>query len=74
MKAPEARYCAHCAMGHHTACVGDAPAFGGSCECADRAHDPEVRVAAAMRLYQRPDLSRSDHTVEELATQWRNTQ
>ena len=65
-----ARYCAFCAMGNHAKCTGSAGATGpGTCECGERAHDPEVRVAAAMRLYVAPD--RAGAPAEVLATEWR---
>lgn len=67
---PVARYCAYCANGHHRLCTSIG-LKGLTCECADRAHDPEVRVAAAMRLYQAPDLYGADIPHEQLATQWR---
>lgn len=65
MKRPEAVYCNYCAHGSHTLCHLD------GCECADRKHDPEVRVAAAMRIYQRPDLLKDAPSLEVLASQWR---
>lgn len=71
MSAPARRYCPHCAYGSHRSCSGQAPALGGSCECADRDHNPDVQTAAVMRLYQRPDLSKAKLPIEELATQWR---
>jgi len=58
----DATFCTFCAHGRHTRCVGP-------CECAERAHDPEVRVAAVMRSYVRPD--RAGLPPEELATEWR---
>lgn len=57
-------WCAHCAQGHHFNCRG-------GCSCADRQHDPDVETAAAMRLYQRPDLVREMLPTEVLATQYR---
>lgn len=59
----EVTYCAHCAQGHHLACIGN------GCQCGERAHDPDVETAAAMRRYQRPDLVAV--APEILATQWR---
>lgn len=73
MSAPARRYCPLCANGAHRSCTGQAPALGGSCECADRAHDPDVETAAAMRLYQRPDLAGAGLPVERLATDWRTS-
>lgn len=69
MSASRRRYCPLCAYGSHRACSGQAPALGGSCECADRDHDPDVQTAAAMRLFQRFDLKGLTET--QLATQWR---
>jgi hypothetical protein len=63
------RFCVPCAFADHRACTGLAPARGGSCECADRSHDPEVRVAAAMRVFVRFD--RVGAPPETLATEWR---
>lgn len=71
MAAPSRRYCPHCANSAHRSCSGQALALGGSCECADREHDPDVQTAAAMRLYQRPDLAKAKLPVETLATEWR---
>jgi hypothetical protein len=67
---PTARYCAYCANGAHRLCT--TTTTEGTCECSDRKHDPEVRVAAAMRIYTRPELSHSEFTVEQLASQWRD--
>lgn len=69
------RFCPHCAHGQHRNCSGTAAAMGGTCECADRRHDPDVETAAAMRLFQAPDLAaelRAGRTsIETLATQYR---
>lgn len=67
------RYCPHCAYGSHRSCTGQAPAMGGSCECATRAHVPDVETAAAMRLFQRPDLASARVPIEQLATDWRRS-
>jgi hypothetical protein len=57
-------WCTFCANGLHALCVGP-------CTCAERDHDPDVDTAAAMRLYQRPDLRHLP--AEERATQWRRS-
>lgn len=59
--APLPSYCAPCAMHNHSFCSGD-------CACAERRHNPDVETAAAMRRYERPDLSRLP--VERLASDW----
>lgn len=64
------RYCPACAMHDHSRCTGMAPALGGTCECGDRAHNPDVETAATMRLYERPDLAAARLPVEELASSW----
>lgn len=70
---PAARFCAFCGVGNHGLCTGRAGATGdGECECGARRHDPTVEVAAAMRIYQAPDLR--DLAPEVLATQYRRSE
>lgn len=64
---PRAVFCGYCANGLHTHCAGTA--LRGPCECAEWSHDPDDRVAAAMRLFTRPDLL--GDTVQHLADEWR---
>lgn len=61
--AGDAKFCGHCAWGDHRFCPNS------RCECADQNHEPDDRVAAAMRLYQRVDLT--GDTRENLAAEWR---
>jgi hypothetical protein len=65
------RYCTFCTTGHHKQCNGQAPAMGGTCECADRDHNPSVEVAAAMRRYHHPEPFNTSLPVEALATEYR---
>lgn len=61
--AGDAKFCGHCAYGDHALCPGY------RCECSAQHHDPDDRVAAAMRLYQRVDLT--GDTRENLAKEYR---
>jgi hypothetical protein len=54
-------FCKPCAVHNHQHCVGP-------CDCGHRKHNPDVRTAAAMRMYERPDLRTL--SVEKLATSW----
>lgn len=63
-------YCTFCAHGSHRLCAGDDVQ---PCACGTRNHDPDVETAAAMRLYQAPDLVNAKLPVETLATQWRRS-
>lgn len=63
-RASDARYCGHCAFGAHHRCHSGSP-----CECRDQRHRPDDRVAAAMTVFQRLDLTGSDRRLMALA--WR---
>jgi hypothetical protein len=68
-KAGDAVYCGHCACGDHALCHG--LALAGPCACAvEASHEPGDEMAAAMRLYQRPDLV--GDTTANLAAEYRN--
>jgi hypothetical protein len=62
---PTAFTCGHCGYGDHRHCPG------GRCECDQQNHQPDDQLAAAMRLYQRPDLV--GDTVENLAAEYRGS-
>lgn len=58
-------YCGFCGQGDHSRCPG--PDF--PCSCASTEHEPDDKLAASMRLYQRGDLV--GDTIEHLAAEYR---